>query len=52
VADGAVEPRGLVAASAKPAAANPLKLVIRTKEMSRDVGGIKNVKMIVDPLAE
>jgi hypothetical protein len=34
------------------ASANPLALVIRVKEMSRVVGGIKNLKVLVDLLAE
>jgi hypothetical protein len=42
----------MAAASAKTAHANPLELVIRVKEMSREVGGINNLKVLVDLLAE
>ena len=34
------------------AARNPLELVIRVKQLSREVGGVKNLKMLVDLLAE
>jgi hypothetical protein len=33
-------------------AANPLELVIRVKDLAREVGGMKNLKQLVDLLAE
>lgn len=33
-------------------ARNPVEVVIRVKDLARDVGGIKNLKMLVDLLAE
>jgi hypothetical protein len=33
-------------------AANPLELVIRVKNLAREVGGLKNLKQLVDLLAE
>ena len=33
-------------------AGNPVELVLRVKQMAREVGGIKNLKMLVDLLAE
>ena len=31
---------------------NPVEVVIRVKDLAREVGGIKNLKMLVDLLAE
>jgi len=31
---------------------NPIELVVRVKEMAREVGGIRNLKQLVDLLAE
>ena len=36
----------------KSGAANPLELVIRVKDLANEVGGIKNLKQLVDLLAE
>jgi hypothetical protein len=33
-------------------AANPVEVVLRVKDLAREVGGIKNLKMLVDLLAE
>jgi hypothetical protein len=38
--------------SRKSGAANPVELVLRVKDMAREVGGIKNLKQLVDLLAE
>jgi hypothetical protein len=39
-------------ASAKTPPANPLELVIQVKEMLREVGGITNLRMLADLMAE
>jgi hypothetical protein len=39
-------------ASAKTAHANPVEVVLRVKNLAREVGGIRNLKMLVDLLAE
>ena len=45
--------RDRVAASARQTAtANPVEVVLRVKDLAREVGGIKNLKMLVDLLAE
>jgi len=31
---------------------NPVEVVLRVKDLAREVGGIKNLKMLVDLLAE
>jgi len=36
----------------KTGAANPVELVLRVKDMAREVGGIRNLKQLVDLLAE
>ena len=38
--------------SAKAGIANPVELVLRVKDMAREVGGIRNLKQLVDLLAE
>ncbi|HVL13022.1 MAG TPA: hypothetical protein VM529_10685 [Gemmata sp.] len=38
--------------SVKTGAANPVELVLRVKDMAREVGGIRNLKQLVDLLAE
>lgn len=42
----------IAAASRKTATTNPVELVLRVKDLSREVGGIANLKMLVDLLAE
>lgn len=45
--------RDRVAASSRQTAArNPVEVVIRVKDLAREVGGIKNLKMLVDLLAD
>jgi hypothetical protein len=39
-------------ASQATAATNPVALVLRVKELSREVGGIRHLKQLVDLLAE
>lgn len=39
-------------ASRKSGAPNPLELVLRVKDLARELGGIKNLKQLVDLLAE
>lgn len=47
------EKRARVAeSSAKTGAANPVELVLRVKDIAREVGGIRNLKQLVDLLAE
>jgi hypothetical protein len=38
--------------SAKTGIPNPVELVLRVKDMAREVGGIRNLKQLVDLLAE
>jgi hypothetical protein len=38
--------------SARAGIANPVELVLRVKDMAREVGGIRNLKQLVDLLAE
>jgi microcystin degradation protein MlrC len=38
--------------SRKTGATNPVELVLRVKDMAREVGGIRNLKQLVDLLAE
>jgi len=38
--------------SRKTAAKNPVELVLRVKDLAREVGGVKNLKLLVDLLAE
>ena len=45
--------RERVAASSRlTTAKNPVELVLRVKDLAREVGGIKNLKLLVDLLAE
>ena len=45
--------RERVAESSRQAGSkNPVEIVLRVKDLSREVGGIKNLKMLVDLLAE
>jgi hypothetical protein len=41
----------VAAASRSTASSNPVELVLRVKDLSREVGGIGNLKMLVDLLA-
>ena len=41
-----------VAASGRTSHSNPAEVVLRVKNLAREVGGIKNLKMLVDLLAE
>jgi hypothetical protein len=38
--------------SRKTGAANPVEIVLRVKDLAREVGGVKNLKQLVDLLAE
>ena len=42
----------VAAQSESTAVRNPVEMVMRVKEMARGLGGIKNLKMLVDLLAE
>ena len=42
----------VAAASAKTAHGNPVEVVLRVKDLAREVGGIRNLKLLVDLLAE
>lgn len=42
----------VAAASEATLARNPVEVVARVKALARDVGGIKNLKMLVDLLVE
>src|SRR5437016_3837753 len=42
----------VAAASERTLHANPIEVVQRVKNLAREVGGIKNLKMLVDLLAE
>ena|SRR5829696_538996 len=42
----------VAAASEKTNAANPVEVVLRVKDLAHEVGGIGNLKMLVDLLAE
>jgi hypothetical protein len=45
--------RERVAESSRQAGSkNPVEIVLRVKDLSREVGGIKNLKLLVDLLAE
>ena len=45
--------RDRVAASSRQTGSkNPVEVVLRVKDLAREVGGIKNLKMLVDLLAE
>ena len=44
--------RARVAAASAKTHANPVELVLRVKDLSREAGGIGNLKMLVDLLAE
>src|SRR5688572_17337201 len=45
--------RDRVTASSRQASIrNPVEVVLRVKDLAREVGGIKNLKMLVDLLAE
>ena len=47
------EKRERVAASSRETgAANPVEVVLRVKDLAREVGGIANLKQLVDLLAE
>jgi hypothetical protein len=39
-------------ASRKTAVPNPVELVLRVKDLAREVGGVHNLKLLVDLLAE
>jgi hypothetical protein len=39
-------------ASRNSAAGNPVEVVLRVKDLAREVGGIRNLKLLVDLLAE
>ena len=43
---------GRVAESSEDGDPNPVELVLRVKDMAREVGGIRNLKQLVDLLAE
>ena len=38
--------------SRQTAAGNPVEVVLRVKDLAREVGGIQNLKQLVDLLAE
>lgn len=38
--------------SRKTGAVNPVEIVLRVKDLAREVGGVKNLKQLVDLLAE
>jgi hypothetical protein len=38
--------------SRKSGAVNPVEIVLRVKDLAREVGGVKNLKQLVDLLAE
>lgn len=42
----------VAAAYRKSGSPNPLELVLRVKDLAREVGGIKNLKQLIDLLAE
>src|SRR6478736_6852285 len=42
----------VAASSGQMAARNPVEVVIRVKDLAREVGGIKNLKMLVNLLAD
>jgi hypothetical protein len=42
----------VAAASERTGTSNPVEVVLRVKDIAREVGGIKNLKMLVDLLAE
>lgn len=42
----------VAASSGQMAANNPVEVVLRVKDLAREVGGIKNLKLLVDLLAE
>jgi len=42
----------VAAASEKTGTGNPVEVVLRVKDIAREVGGIQNLKMLVDLLAE
>jgi hypothetical protein len=42
----------VAASSGQMAARNPVEVVLRVKDLAREVGGIKNLKMLVDLLAD
>ncbi len=42
----------VAAASRKTATTNPVEVVLRVKDLAREVGGIGNLKMLVDLLAD
>jgi hypothetical protein len=42
----------VAASSRQTAAANSVEVVIRVKDLAREVGGIRNLKQLVDLLAE
>jgi hypothetical protein len=42
----------LALSSRKSGAANPVEIVLRVKDLARDVGGVKHLKQLVDLLAE
>jgi hypothetical protein len=42
----------LAESSRRTGAANPVEIVLRVKNLAREVGGVKNLKQLVDLLAE
>jgi hypothetical protein len=42
----------VAASTRQTASANPVEVILRVKDLARDVGGIKNFKMLVDLLAD
>jgi hypothetical protein len=42
----------VAAASRNSSHANPVEVVLRVKDLAREVGGIRNLKQLVDLLAE
>jgi hypothetical protein len=42
----------VAASSRQTGAGNPVEVVLRVKDLAREVGGIKNLKLLVDLLAE
>jgi hypothetical protein len=42
----------IATASRTTASANPVELVLRVKDIAREVGGVRNLKKLVDVLAE
>ena len=43
---------GVAASSRQMASANPVEVILRVKDFARELGGIKNLKILVDLLAD